>query len=312
VILEIKKYRITNSQEWDSFMHSYGQGCFLFLRDFMDYHQDRFLDFSLMMYADSELVACIPAQMSDYKHISHGGLTFGGLIARSDYIDITGLLESLQAYLKVHGFNQSYFKAAPFYYFGSLHKSFQDAGYTILEKDHDYYIDLAQEWQPSPKKTAGYRNGKFDKLHLVTDNDYAYFWEHILVPRLKSKHHANPVHTIPEIQLLHDRFPDRIQLTHVELNGKRVAGMVTFDFGNTLKVQYAASTTTGFSFNAMEYLYLEKIATARGNGARFVDLGTVDNPGGGVNPGLARFKQQLGAIETRTHRYELDLRHELQ
>ena len=46
---KVFKYTAENKIEWDHFIATAKNATFLFQRDFMDYHQDRFEDFSLNM-----------------------------------------------------------------------------------------------------------------------------------------------------------------------------------------------------------------------------------------------------------------------
>ena len=50
----------------------------------MDYHADRFEDYSLMVYYKSELYALLPANRVADTLYSHQGLTYGGLLMTSD------------------------------------------------------------------------------------------------------------------------------------------------------------------------------------------------------------------------------------
>ena len=47
----------------------------------MDYHAERFLDHSLMLYEEGRLAAVLPANMdAEGVLASHDGLTYGGLV----------------------------------------------------------------------------------------------------------------------------------------------------------------------------------------------------------------------------------------
>ena len=59
--MKMIKYRIEHKNKWDNFVHNSKNATFLFQRDFMDYHQDRFEDFSLMVYKNETLYALLPA-----------------------------------------------------------------------------------------------------------------------------------------------------------------------------------------------------------------------------------------------------------
>ena len=47
----------------------------------MEYHSDRFKDYSLLFYRDGQLVGLLPANIRNDTLFSHEGLTFGGVIA---------------------------------------------------------------------------------------------------------------------------------------------------------------------------------------------------------------------------------------
>ena len=65
---------------WDAFVDLSRNGTFLFRRDYMEYHRDRFHDFSLIITSGGRLSALFPANRDGDTVISHAGLTFGGLI----------------------------------------------------------------------------------------------------------------------------------------------------------------------------------------------------------------------------------------
>ncbi|MBQ6659691.1 MAG: GNAT family N-acetyltransferase, partial [Prevotella sp.] len=60
-MFEIKRYNQEYADEWNQFVAQSKNGTFLFDRCYMDYHQDRFEDYSLMFYLDNKLYALLPA-----------------------------------------------------------------------------------------------------------------------------------------------------------------------------------------------------------------------------------------------------------
>ena len=46
----IKQYEPTDYTKWNAFVNEAKNATFLFHRDFMEYHSDRFDDFSLLVY----------------------------------------------------------------------------------------------------------------------------------------------------------------------------------------------------------------------------------------------------------------------
>ena len=60
-MFEIKKYSPADRTAWDQFVKTSKNGTFLFERAYMDYHSDRFTDFSLLIFRKGRLYALLPA-----------------------------------------------------------------------------------------------------------------------------------------------------------------------------------------------------------------------------------------------------------
>ncbi len=60
-MVTIEKYSSRGKQEWDDAVRNSRNGTFLHLRDYMDYHSDRFADFSLVAHDGDKVVAVLPA-----------------------------------------------------------------------------------------------------------------------------------------------------------------------------------------------------------------------------------------------------------
>ena len=45
-MISFQRYAAAQRELWDQFIRESKNGTFLFMRDYMDYHQDRFVDFS--------------------------------------------------------------------------------------------------------------------------------------------------------------------------------------------------------------------------------------------------------------------------
>jgi lipid II:glycine glycyltransferase (peptidoglycan interpeptide bridge formation enzyme) len=156
------------------------------------------------------------------------------------------------------------------------------------------FVDLQEEIDFSPKKTVGYRNGKFDGFRIQRDHDFKSFWEEVLVPSLNVRHDAAPVHNLEEIELLASRFPKKIIQHNLYRENKLLAGITFFIKGTIIKSQYAASTALGMKTDAVGYLYMEAMKEYKKLGFHFMDLGPVNEDNGSINKGLLRFKKQLG------------------
>ena len=80
-VIEIVKYESSYKPRWDDFVSKSKNGSFLFFRDYMEYHKDRFLDSSLLFFEEDDLVALMPANIAGDIFCGHAGLTFGGVMS---------------------------------------------------------------------------------------------------------------------------------------------------------------------------------------------------------------------------------------
>ena len=83
----IRPYTAADRPAWNDFIRRSRNGVFLFQREYMDYHADRFEDASVIVESAQgtpRIVAVLPANRRhtpDGDHcVTHGGLTFGGLV----------------------------------------------------------------------------------------------------------------------------------------------------------------------------------------------------------------------------------------
>ncbi len=82
--MRVERYTADHEEEWNDFVRCSKNGTFLFDRGYMDYHGDRFADFSLLVRDDrARLIALLPASRHDNVLVSHGGLTYGGFVTGS-------------------------------------------------------------------------------------------------------------------------------------------------------------------------------------------------------------------------------------
>ena len=79
-MFEVKTYEASLKEDWNRFVENAKNSTFLFNRNYMDYHADRFQDMSLMVYRKGKLYALLPANRKSDVLYSHQGLTYGGLI----------------------------------------------------------------------------------------------------------------------------------------------------------------------------------------------------------------------------------------
>ena len=96
----VTKYSDNLSTIWDAFVDSTYGGTLHSKRSFLNYHKDKFQDYSLMFKIKNEIVAILPAVIVDEKLISHPGASYGGLIYKEklkteSLLDINNVLNNI-------------------------------------------------------------------------------------------------------------------------------------------------------------------------------------------------------------------------
>ena len=117
-MFEIRRYRPEQANEWNAFVKQSKQGTFLFDRNYMDYHADRFTDHSLILYRKQQIYALLPANQVGDVLFSHQGLTYGGVLTtqRATTADICEAFKQLNSYLSGNGIKRCFYKAIPHIY----------------------------------------------------------------------------------------------------------------------------------------------------------------------------------------------------
>src|SRR5262249_19679767 len=117
--VSVERYAPPCRGAWDDFVRQSKNGTFLFLRDYMDYHADRFADYSLLLRdAEGELVAPLPAHADGPALVSHSGLTYGGFVTGAGMKAplMLEVFEAAVAYLVGVGFRRWVYKTIPAVY----------------------------------------------------------------------------------------------------------------------------------------------------------------------------------------------------
>ena len=107
-MFDVRRYTKADEERWNDYVANAKNATFLFDRSYMNYHEDRFNDYSLMFYKGEKLYAMLPAHRVDDTLFSHFGLTYGGLIMNQQVrtADILVLFEELNQHLRNHGFKR--------------------------------------------------------------------------------------------------------------------------------------------------------------------------------------------------------------
>lgn len=295
-------YTPADSSRWNEFVDRARNATFLFRREYMDYHADRFTDHSLIFTRGSKICGLLPANLTaDRVLYSHQGLTYGGLILPQRHIngeDVMEMFEALARHCHQEKIGSMVYKALPnIYAFApsqeDLYALFR-MGATPLRTELSSTILNAAH--PGAAADTRRRSRKAMALGPVIEEtrEVAPFWQ-MLSSCLGERHNAVPVHTCEELQLLMDRFPDNIHLHTISLDGELMAGVCMYDTGIVAHAQYTASTAEGRRLSMVFALY-QHLITEVYSSRRYFDFGISNEDAGRyLNTGLLRQKSLFGA-----------------
>lgn len=320
--MTISRYESSLREEWDGFIRRSRNATFLFERGFMDYHKDRFSDYSLLVHsAKKELIALFPATYDDKTNSiqSHGGLTYGGLLLASK-IGTSGVLEVMQelmAFYKEKGISFLNIKPIPHIYHRSpseeeLYALFR-LGAKLQSRSASSTVDLSSPLLFSNLRKRKYKAAESSDLQICMDGDIARFWR-VLTDTLKSSHGVAPVHTLAEISKLHALFPQQIKcVTVLDAEGKVLAGTLLFLMPKVVHAQYIAASPRGKQLGALDYLFVRLLHYYQKQyqetfSPLYFDFGiSTENNGLMLNEGLIFQKEGFGARTTLYDEYLVDL-----
>ena len=306
---------------WNDLIENSDCPHFMFNRDFMDYHSDRFQDYSLLVKKDESVIACMPANILDDVLYSHQGLSFGGLLINKKYnraINVKDIIRTIIEFAYQHGVSKLIYKFVPSIY----HLRPSCADYYALrlysvcnEVCHlSSTLVLLNELRLNSLRKRNIKKAIRNNLCTIIDSHrWDDYWE-ILKNRLLDKHNTYPVHTINEIKSLNKKFPEKLKLSVViDDSSEVVAGIVMFESCRVAHAQYIAIASSSEKMGALDILFSELLNYYRENYFMYFDFGiSTEDDGGYLNEGLCSFKEGFGATSTLTHTFEVDIRRSLQ
>lgn len=309
-MVQVSRYNIEHKESWDAFVKQSDNFSFLFYRNYMEYHSNRFEDSSLLLYEKGILKALLPGTIKMGVFYSHQGLTYGGIIHSPSFIFEKAVLYLAHfiSYLKVEGIAQVVVKNQPFFYSSSLSQIqnylFKAQPLVAISQDIGAFISCAHH--EFPKSSIEKRKLRLDDFYVDEDSSLDEFWP-ILEQNLREQHSSQPVHTLEEIKSLQKLFPDNIKLFAIinKVTNQIDAGTLLFHSGSVLKMQYIATSDHGRAnraIHAMYYLFISQYKKTK----NFIDMGTCMT-GDEVNTSLLYLKQRFGAEVYAVDRYLIAL-----
>jgi len=298
--MEIRRYRREDKELWNSFVNKARNATFLFDRNYMDYHADRFDDNSFMFYHKGKLKAVLPANVAGDTLYSHQGLTYGGLLLdkKATVEDVLECFDSLNSWLRENGISKVVYKALPWIY--QQYPSEEDlyaltwkCKAQLISRNIASTIVIDNKLKFAESRKSGIRKALSLNIEVGESNDVDGFW-HVLEDNLGNRYNAKPVHTASEMKLLMSRFPNNIRLYVAKMNGEIVGGTLIYVTPQVVHTQYISASVEGKKHGALDLLFDYIINKVYAN-CRYFDFGKSTEQGGAyLNEPLIFQKEGFG------------------
>lgn len=283
----------------------------------MEYHSDRFNDYSLMVFKADKLIAVIPANRIGHTLHSHQGLTYGGFVITNSIKLNEYLLafKSVLKFLETEGISHFNVKVLPAIYSNLPSEEIQYLSFLIegklIRQDVLSVINNSAEKNViSTLRKRGVKKAKTQRLIIKEETTFESFWNTILIPNLEKKFNKKPVHSLTEIELLNNRFPKHIRQFNVYKGEELVAGTTIFETKNVAHAQYISANETRQELGSLDFLFQHLIQVVFKDKLYF-DFGISNEKEGlKLNEGLLYWKESFGArtitqdfysFETKSH-----------
>ena len=309
---KIIKYTSEHYQMWNNFVAQAKNATFLFHRDFMEYHSDRFEDYSLLVFDEKEnLKAILSANISENKLYSHQGLTYGGIVidASLKLEKFISIYSEILLFLNENQIQIINFKLIPSIYCSQPSEEIKYALFLseakLARRDALVTIDLQSQFKIDSNRIEGVKRAEKLGLKIIKETDFTGFWNTVLIPNLEAKHEAKPVHNLAEIQTLQEKFSENIIQYNVYQGDEIVAGTTLFVDKKTVHVQYISAIGDKNQHGALDYLF-HKLIKEEFKDFSYFDFGiSNENQGKNINKGLQYWKETFGARTFTQDFYEV-------
>jgi GNAT acetyltransferase-like protein len=310
--LDVRRFEPGDEEQWNALVGRSRARHFLFHREYMSYHAERYEDFSLLIHAGGRLLAALPASREGDEAVSHGGLTFGGLIGDQSLTTrrTVEVLGAVLEFLREQGIRRFVYKPVPHIYHlvpgeEDLYALFVH-GARLVRRDISSTLRPGRALARTKGRRSAVRQSRGAGLRVAESDRFAEFMV-IEAEALQARHGVGPVHTPDELEILARRFPDNISLV-AGLRGQEIlAGVVVYETEVVAHAQYIGASSEGYALHALD-LIIDHLVTERYRDKRFFDFGisTVEE-GRVLNEGLIRNKESFGARATVYDAYDFAL-----
>jgi hypothetical protein len=311
--MRVERYSPSCLSTWNAYVEQSKNGTFRFDRRYMEYHADRFEDFSLLFFNESDrLAAIMPASRHGDTVVSHGGLTYGGVVSNEEMKTATmlRLFDSLLTHLRESAISKLVYKPIPHIFHRmpaeeDLYALFINNA-RLYRREASSAIRLPERIKFAKGKREGVRKAQRAGLQVREAADFQTFFD-IGRAVMRDRHNLQPVHTSAEMALLAERFPRNIHLHASFADERMLAGVISYAFPSSVHIQYMYNSDEGLGVGALDII-LDFLINQYYSGYNYLSFGvSTEQDGRYLNEGLIHQKEMFGARSIVHDFYEVDI-----
>ena len=299
-MIRLEIYTPAQHAEWNHFVYGAKNATFLHLREYMDYHSQRFTDSSLVAYQGNKIVGVLPANRVGDTLYSHQGLSYGGWLVPTNHFDVVNMLaiwDAMATFLPKIGVRKLVYKPSPHIYHSypaeeDLYAIFRYNG-KLIASTISTAIPIANAIRFNENSRRQVRLAQKEGVVVEETSDYEPYWN-VLTELLDERYGVKPVHSLAEINLLHSLFPINIRLFVARLGEEVLGGVLMYHTGHVAHAQYIAASKRGKEMKVLPLIF-DHLINKEFSQSRYFDFGTSNEQGGRVlNEGLVMQKTGMG------------------
>ena len=320
--ITVRKFTAKDTKDWDDFVKRSNNGTLFHSRRFLGYHsKDKFHDHSLIFQKKEKVIAVLPAALivEDGENIlaSHPGTSVGSCAVPIElsFSDALGIVEKLSSYCVENNFCKIRITQPPLIYSRRISQymdfAFRKAGYHYLRREVSSILFLEHSVKEnlanfkSTHKTA-VRKAEKSGIIIRQTEDFEEFYT-ILKKNLSIRHNVFPTHSLSELVILKELYPDKINLFGAYLENEMIAGVINFIVNERVVLAFYISHDESYQkLRPINLLFYKIFDWAIQNEFKVFDFGifTVNEK---PNMGLARFKENFGSSGVFRDTIELNI-----
>ena len=188
---QVKLYQPQDFNLWNAFISVAKNATFLFHRNFMEYHSDRFQEYSLLVFDEENLMAVVPANRVGATVFSHQGLSYGSIVIKEairikEYVAI---VKQIMQFLQTNGVENLEIKQLPKIYNQTIADEMDYVAFLMQSSPFrtDVYLtmDMQIDYQPNRNRKRALKIASELGIEIKEEKNYVGFWNQVLIPNLK-------------------------------------------------------------------------------------------------------------------------------